>query len=144
MCGQTLVFGRQWPTMHTQLQSPLLRCNTLQSTAVTCTFSAQSQSSNVLRGLQQHRLSCRSLDAVPARFADASHVAYYEPTVAGSKTGKVNSRIKQQWKRLNELKKETIEQGGQPSPTQWSQLVQELQEMSGNLSDVAKVSSNAV
>lgn len=104
---------------------------------------ARSQWSSVHRQLQQHRLPRGSFIARPARFADVSHVAYYEPPTAGSKKDKVGKRIKVQRKRLQELSRQASERGGQPSPTQWSQLVQELQEMSGSLSDVAKVDESS-
>lgn len=80
---------------------------------------------------------------MPARFTDGSHVAYYEPPVASSKKEKVGSRIKAQRKRLKELQRQSAEQDGQVSNAQWSHLVQELRELSGSLSDVAKVRCSA-
>lgn len=91
------------------------------------------------RRLQQHQRSHRLLEAVPARFTDGSHVAYYKAPVASSKKEKVSSRIKAQRKRLKELQRQSAEQDEQVSNAQWSHLVQELRELSGSLSDVAKV-----
>lgn len=114
-----------------------------QPTAALHQPAARFQWSSVHRQLQQHRLPRGSFLACPARFADASHVAYYEPPTAGSKKEKVGKRIKMQRKRLQELGRQASERGGQPSPTQWSQLVQELQEMCGSLSDVAKMAASS-
>jgi hypothetical protein len=128
-----------------QLQPPQQRCSAQrQPAALLCRLFSQRHTSAAHRQLQQHRRSHRSLEVVPARFANGSHLAYYEAPVAGSKKEKVASRIKAQRQRLKELQRETADQDGQVSHAQWSHLVQELREMSSNLSDVAKVCCTAV
>ncbi len=97
------------------------------------------QRSRVHRQLQQYRLRTRNVDARPARFADPSHTAYYEPVVAGSKKGKVGKRIKEQRNRLRELSRQLAEQPMQPSSDSLALMVQELQAMSESLLDVSKV-----
>lgn len=101
-----------------------------------CSHFTARQTPRALRELEQHRLRCRGISATPARFEDLSHVAYYQPTIAGSRKGKVTKRVEKQRSRLRELSSQLPLQ---PSETSLAAIVNELQAMSENLSDVSKV-----